>query len=49
MGIKVKKEQELSPMSRLSQRFQSVADNFAIVSLLVGLPAAVGAIVLASF
>lgn len=36
-------------MSRLSQRFQSAADNFAIATLLMGLPAAVGAIILASF
>jgi hypothetical protein len=36
-------------MSRLFQRFESAADNFAIVTLLVGLPAAVGAIILASF
>jgi hypothetical protein len=36
-------------MSRLSQRFQSVADNFAIASVLVGLPAVVGVMILASF
>ncbi len=49
MGTKVQKEQELTPMSRLSQRFQSVADNFAIASVLVSLPAVVGAVILASF
>ena len=36
-------------MSRFFQRFETVADTFAIVSLLVGLPTAVGAIILASF
>ena len=36
-------------MSRLSQRFQSVADNLAIATVLVGLPAVVGAVILASF
>jgi len=36
-------------MSRIFERFETVADSFAIVSLLVGLPAAVGAIILASF
>jgi hypothetical protein len=36
-------------MSRLSLRFASVADNLAIASVLVGLPAVVGAVLLASF
>ncbi len=36
-------------MSRLFQRFESAVDTFAIATLLVGLPAAVGAIILASF
>jgi len=36
-------------MTRLFERFETVADTFAIVSLLVGLPTAVGAIIMASF
>jgi hypothetical protein len=36
-------------MSRLIERFETVADSFALVTLLVGLPTAVGAIILASF
>jgi hypothetical protein len=36
-------------MSRLFERFETIADTFAIVSLLVGLPTAVGAVILASF
>jgi hypothetical protein len=36
-------------MSRLSQRFASLADNFAFATVLVGLPAVVGAVILASF
>jgi uncharacterized membrane protein len=36
-------------MSRLFERFETVADTFAIATLLVGLPTAVGAIILASF
>lgn len=36
-------------MSRFISRFESVADTIAIASMLVGLPAAVGAIILASF
>ena len=36
-------------MSRLIERFQTAADTFAIATLLVGLPVAVGAIILASF
>ena len=36
-------------MSRLFERFGSATDTFAIASLLVGLPTAVGAIILASF
>ena len=36
-------------MSRLFERFETAADTFAIATLLVGLPTAVGAIILASF
>ena len=36
-------------MSRLSQRFHSGADNLALASVLVSLPAVVGAVLLASF
>jgi hypothetical protein len=36
-------------MSRLIERFETVADTIALATLLVGLPAAVGAIILASF
>jgi hypothetical protein len=36
-------------MTRFFERFETVADNFAIASLLVGLPTAVAAVVLASF
>jgi uncharacterized membrane protein len=36
-------------MSRLFERFETAADTFAIACLLVGLPAAVGAIILGSF
>lgn len=35
-------------MSRLFQRFEAVADTVTIASMLVGLPTAVGAIILAS-
>jgi len=35
-------------MSRIFERFQAVADTFAIVTPLVGLPTAVGAFILAS-
>ena len=36
-------------MSRFIERFGIVADTFAIATLLVGLPTAVGAIIMASF
>jgi len=36
-------------MSRLIERFETAADTFAIAALLVGLPTAVAAIILASF
>ena len=36
-------------MSRFFERFETFADVFAVASLLVGLPTAVGAIILASF
>jgi uncharacterized membrane protein len=36
-------------MSRLFERFETAADTFAIAALLVGLPAAVGAIILSTF
>jgi hypothetical protein len=36
-------------MSRFFERFETVADTFAIATLLVGLPTAVGAIIMASF
>jgi hypothetical protein len=36
-------------MSRLFQRFEAVADTVAIATLLMGLPTAVGAVILASF
>jgi hypothetical protein len=36
-------------MSRFFQRFETAADTFAIASLLIGLPTAVGAVILASF
>ncbi len=36
-------------MSRFLQRFEAVADTFAIITLLVGLPTAVGAVIMASF
>lgn len=36
-------------MSRLFERFETAADTFAIATLLVGLPTAVGAIILSSF
>jgi hypothetical protein len=36
-------------MSRILRRFETVADTVAIASMLVGLPTAVGAIILASF
>ena len=36
-------------MTSLFQRFEAVADTIAIASLLVGLPTAVGAVILASF
>jgi len=36
-------------MSRLFQRFESAADNFGIAALLVGLPVALGALILAAF
>ena len=49
MGIKVKTRTEGYSMSRLFERFETVADSFAIVTLLVGLPTAVGAIIMASF
>lgn len=35
-------------MSRFLERFETAADAFAIVTILVGLPTAVGAIILAS-
>ena len=35
-------------MNRIFQRFETAADSFAIVTLLVGLPTAVGAIIMAS-
>ena len=46
---KSKEQQEFNPMSRLFERFETAADTFAIATLLVGLPCAVGAIILASF
>jgi hypothetical protein len=36
-------------MSRLFERFEVVADNLAIATLLVGLPIAAAAAILASF
>ncbi len=36
-------------MSRLFHRFETAADTFVIATLLMGLPTAVGAIILASF
>ena len=36
-------------MSRFFHRFETFADTFAIASLLIGLPTAVGAVILASF
>ncbi len=36
-------------MSRILRRFETAADAVALASLLVGLPTAVGAIILASF
>jgi len=36
-------------MSRFFERFEAVADAFAIATLLMGLPTAVGAVILASF
>lgn len=36
-------------MSRFFHRFELAADAFAIASLLIGLPTAVGAVILASF
>lgn len=36
-------------MTRFFQRFETAADTFALAALLVGLPTAVGAVILASF
>ena len=36
-------------MTRFFQRFEAAADAIAIASLLIGLPTAVGAVILASF
>jgi hypothetical protein len=36
-------------MTRFFERFETAADTFAIATLLVGLPTAVAAVVLASF
>ena len=49
MGIEVQTRTEGYLMSRIFERFETVADSFAIVTLLVGLPTAVGAIIMASF
>jgi hypothetical protein len=49
MGIKVQTRTGAYSMSRLFERFETAADSFAIVTLLVGLPTAVGAIIMASF
>jgi hypothetical protein len=49
MGIKVQTRTGAYLMSRFLQRFEIVADTFAIATLLVGLPTAVGAIIMASF
>ena len=35
-------------MPRFFQRFETIADTFAIATLLVGLPTAVGAVIMAS-
>ena len=49
MGITVQTRTGVYSMSRFFERFETVADSFAIVTLLVGLPTAVGAIIMASF
>jgi uncharacterized membrane protein len=49
MGIKVQARTGVYLMSRFFERFETVADTFAIATLLVGLPTAVGAIIMASF
>lgn len=36
-------------MNRFFERFETVADSFALATLLIGLPTAVGAVILASF
>jgi hypothetical protein len=49
MGTEVQIRTEGCPMSRFLERFETVADSIAIVTLLAGLPTAVGAIIMASF
>ena len=48
MGTEVQTRTGSYLMSRFFERFETVADTFAIVTLLVGLPTAVGAIIMAS-
>jgi len=47
-GSKVKTRTGAYLMNRFFQHFETAADHYAIVTLLIGLPTAVGAVILAS-